>query len=241
MKKRPHNPGVRDLVECKRQGQYRQTQDDGRRGFRGWHERGYLPHFDAPGRTQFVTFRLADSFPASLRSEWSALMEIENDRERLKKLDAYLDLGHGKAWLRRPDIAKIVEDSLMFFHGTRYELRAWVVMPNHVHALFKVAEVAMEEIVESWKSYTANKANKLLNRQGRLWQPGYWDTYMRDSEHEKRTVHYIEANPVKARLVREPKDWFWSSARFRGKFAQLTIPPRPAVFQAAARGPVTDA
>ncbi|MDA1276939.1 MAG: hypothetical protein O2960_23220 [Verrucomicrobia bacterium] len=107
MKKQPHNPGVRDLVEAKRQGQYRQTQEDGRRGFRGWHERGYLPHFDAPGRVQFITFRLADSFPANLRSEWSALMEIENDRERLKQLEAYLDLGHGEAWLRHPEIAKL--------------------------------------------------------------------------------------------------------------------------------------
>ena len=85
MNKPPNNPGVRDLVEGKRQGHYRQTPEDGRHGFRGWHERGYLPHFDAPGRTQFVTFRLADSFPASRRSEWAALLEIEDDRERQKK------------------------------------------------------------------------------------------------------------------------------------------------------------
>ncbi|MBI2947911.1 MAG: hypothetical protein HYY23_09705 [Verrucomicrobia bacterium] len=75
MNKPPHNPGVRDLIEGKRQGHYRQTSEDGRRGFRGWHERGYLPHFDAPGRTQFVTFRSADSFPASRRSEWAALLD----------------------------------------------------------------------------------------------------------------------------------------------------------------------
>lgn len=28
------------------------------KGFRGWHERGYLPHCDKPGLVQFVTFRL---------------------------------------------------------------------------------------------------------------------------------------------------------------------------------------
>ena len=33
--------------------------------FKGWHSRGYLPHFDSQDVTQFVTFRLADSLPTS--------------------------------------------------------------------------------------------------------------------------------------------------------------------------------
>lgn len=233
MNKPPHNPGVRELVQAKRQGHYRQTREDGLRGFRGWHERGYLPHFDAPGRTQFVTFRLADSFPESRRFEWEALFKLEDDRERLKQLESYLDRGHGEAWLRRPDVARLVENALLFFDGQRYALRAWVVMPNHVHALFKVGEVPMEDIVESWKSYTSNEVNKLLGRRGRLWQPGYWDTYMRDAAHEAKTVRYIENNPTKAKLVREPKDWPWSSARLRDEYARLVLPSRRAAFQAA--------
>ena len=43
------------------------------RGFLGWHTRGYLPHFDAPGVTQFVTFRLMDAMPAERRNEWECL------------------------------------------------------------------------------------------------------------------------------------------------------------------------
>ena len=30
---------------------------------KGWHSRGYLPHFDSQDIVQFVTFRLADSLP----------------------------------------------------------------------------------------------------------------------------------------------------------------------------------
>ena len=30
---------------------------------KGWHSRGYLPHFDSQDVVQFVTFRLADSLP----------------------------------------------------------------------------------------------------------------------------------------------------------------------------------
>jgi len=78
----PHNPGVRDLVAGKRQWSARPKRDDARQGFQGWHERGYLPHRDEPGLTQFVTFHLADSFPASLRSEWAGMLQVEDDCER---------------------------------------------------------------------------------------------------------------------------------------------------------------
>jgi len=109
---------------------------EAKQGFRGWHERGYLPHRDEPGLTQFVTFRLADSFPEALRSEWEHLWKIEDDRERRTELEAYLDQGRGESHLRQPEIATLVADALRLFHGVRYELRSWVVMSNHVHALF---------------------------------------------------------------------------------------------------------
>ena len=111
-------------------------QDEIDRGFLGWHENGYLPHRDEPGLVQFVSFRLADAFPAELRSEWEALLKIEDDRKRRIHLENYLDLGRGACHLRQPEIARVVEDSLRFRHEMQYDLRAWVIMPNHVHLLF---------------------------------------------------------------------------------------------------------
>jgi REP element-mobilizing transposase RayT len=219
----PQNPGVRDLVEGKRRWSSPPKIEDAKRGFRGWNERGYLPHRDEPGLTQFVTFRLADSFPESLRSEWEHLWKIEDDRQRRAELETYLDRGRGECHLRRPEIAQIGEDAVRFFHGERYDLRAWVVMPNHVHALFKVDATPMAEILESWKKHTAQKANRLLRRRGEFWQADYWDTFMRDSEHELETCKYIECNPAKASLVLDPKTWPWSSARFRDDYGVLKI------------------
>jgi hypothetical protein len=51
-------------------------------GFLGWHERGYLPHCDYPGLVQFVTFRLADSMPASRRAEWKHLLDLDMNVRR---------------------------------------------------------------------------------------------------------------------------------------------------------------
>src|ERR1700677_1076428 len=131
----PHNSGLRELISGKRRRSSPQTREDGEAGFRGWHERGYLPHFDKPGLTQFVTFRLADAFPSELRGEWRAMMQVEDDSERRKQLEAYLDKGRGQCHLRNDDVAALVDGALRYFHGQRYELCAWIVMPNHVHVL----------------------------------------------------------------------------------------------------------
>ncbi|HQJ49933.1 MAG TPA: transposase [Candidatus Paceibacterota bacterium] len=215
----PYNPGLYALVEAKNRWQDRSAES------KHWNQRGYLPHRDAPGLTQFVTFRLADSFPAALRSEWETLLKVENNRARALQWEAYLDKGRGACHLRRPAVAKRVEAALRFFQGGRYELLAWVVMPNHVHVLFRQREMPLGKVVGRWKSYTAREANRILGRKGPFWNEDYWDTYMRDEAQEKRACRYIENNPVKARLVREPGQWPWSSARFRDAAGRLQVPP----------------
>jgi menaquinone-specific isochorismate synthase/putative DNA methylase len=218
----PHNSGAREFVSGKRKSSP-PNREDAMLGFRGWNERGYLPHRDEPGLTQFVTFHLADSFPATLRSEWEAMLQIEDDRERRLQLENYLDRGRGECHLRQADIAELVEIALLFRHAKDYELNAWVLMPNHLHVLFTVRSVPMSRTVENWKKFTAHEANKLLQRHGKFWADDYWDIYMRDDAHELKTRRYIENNPVKARLVREPEQWPWSSARFRDKNGRLCL------------------
>ena len=219
----PHNPGLRDLIQGKREGSPPLNQEAEALGFRGWHERGYLPHRDEPGMVQLVTFRVRDSFPAALRAEWAHLLEIEDNRKRREQLETYLDRGDGECPLRRAELAELVDGTLRINHGRTYELRAWVVMPNHVHALFKTFERPMGQVIADWKEFTARESNKLLGRKGGFWAKDYWDTFMRDGEHELRARRYVENNPTKAGLVREPKAWRWSSARLRDAYGNLKL------------------
>jgi len=221
----PYNPGVRDLVQAKRARDSRPAEGDQREGFRGWHERGYVPHRDSPGLTQFITYHLADALPTVLISEWTALLRIEDDRERRKELEDYLDRGRGDCWLRRPDMAEICENAFRHFDHERYSLKAWCLMPNHVHILVLITTAPMSESLQTWKGYTACQCNRILRRRDRsFWADGYWDTYMRNTEQEHRAMRYIENNPVRARLVREAKAWPWSSARFRDEYGALQCP-----------------
>jgi REP element-mobilizing transposase RayT len=176
---------------------------------KGWHSRGYLPHFDSPETVQFVTFRLADSLPTHLAKA------LQDRDHALPRLDRELDAGLGACWLKRPEIASMVEDALLHFDGKRYRLLAWCIMPNHAHVVIEIVrENSLSEVVGSWKSFTAKQANSIIGRTGAFWHADYFDRYMRDEGHLARTIDYVENNPVKAGLVASAAEWRCSSARF---------------------------
>ncbi len=186
-------------------------------GLSGWHSRGYLPHFDGGEMAQTVMFRLFDSMPQEVLEQWKdelgQLPPETYNLERRKRIDAYLDRGYGSCYLREDRIAEIVQNAMLHFDSERYSLHAWVVMPNHVHVLFTPKPGwTMSQITHTWKSFTAHEINKVLKREGELWQREPFDRYIRDHKHYANAVSYIENNPVKAGLFEKPEDWRWSSA-----------------------------
>ncbi len=202
----------------------------------GWHSRVYLPHWDHPGMIQSINFRLADSLPSAVVEKWRdelaltpagraagaprALVEEQPESQRAtglrRRVEGYLDAGHGGCWLRQADLARLVEGALLHFDPERYRLLAWCIMPDHVHALIETREgFPLAEVLHSWKSYTGSKANQWLRRRGEFWQREYLDRFIRHAGHHQAVIAYIEENPVKAGLVRVKTDWPWSSARFR--------------------------
>ena len=206
----PRRPEVRKVVRRQRHVTGDSSAGEKRSGFRGWHERGYVPHRDEPGLAQFVTFRLADSFPSALRDEWERLLKIEDDRKRRIELEAWLDLGKGECWLRDQRVAGVVAERLRSMEGAI----AWTLMPNHVHLLFRTGDQPMAKDLQRLKGSTSREANRILGREGRpFWQKDYWDTFMRDREHIETTIRYIRGNPVKAGLVNAWKDWPWTFVR----------------------------
>ena len=235
----PYNPGLYQHTTTRQTWAERLDEDAKAKGFLGWHQRGYLPHYDVPGVTQIVTLRLVDSLPASRRGEWEAWLQIEDHKERRRRLEAYLDRGLGECWLRQPAIAKLTEDALRFFDGQRYRLAAWVVMPNHVHLLVDVWEIPLAELIKSWKGFVAGAANPLLGRRGKFWEREYLDTVIENEKHLRTATRYIENNPTKARMVLDPKKWPWSSARFRDEYGRLKHPQRSAGLQPALDNPTT--
>jgi REP element-mobilizing transposase RayT len=161
-----------------------------------------------------------DSVPAGLVEQWlDELRHVDEDKRKvqvIRMLEKYLDSGHGSQYLARPEIATLAEMALLRWHGQRYTLRAWAIMPNHVHVLVQPFEgISLPKLIQSWKKFTGRKANEILGVNGAFWFRDYFDRFMRDDEHYWRTVRYIEMNAVKAGLCEQPTDWVYSSARFR--------------------------
>jgi len=157
----------------------------------GWRSRGYLPHSDAPGQVQHVTFCTAG------RGEGIA--------------------GHfGARLLKHDEAAGAVQQALLHFDGARYRLLAWCVMPNHVHVIIGQIEAwPLAPVLHSWKSFTAKQINRIHARNGAVWQREYYDRFMRDDRQLATAVAYVEHNPVAAGYVKKASDWPWSSAVFR--------------------------
>ena len=195
----------------------------------------YLPHWTRDGAWYAVTFRLWDSLPQHVIDSW--LFERKNivktaeqmkrslskhEEERLahlysEKVERYLDAGFGSCYMKDERIAREVANALLHFEGQRYNLAAWCVMPNHVHAVVQpfarmantggtpVPHTELPDILHSWKSFTAKEANRLLRRSGEFWQAEYYDHLIRDEADFAHAIKYVLENPVKAGL----KNWKW--------------------------------
>src|SRR5436190_22305186 len=105
----------------------------------GWHSRGYLPHFDGGELAQFITFRLHDSLPKEVLIHWKEELKLQASVETQslmrKRIEVYLDQGHGSSYLRDRKVAERVQQALLFHDRVKYRLSAWVIMPNHAHLL----------------------------------------------------------------------------------------------------------
>jgi putative transposase len=217
----PKNLGLLELIRAKRERDWKPSVSELKKGFRGWHQRGYLPHFDAPDMTQFVTFQLHDSFSVTRRAEFETILKEPDDSVKRRKLEAWLDRGHGECWLRCRDVAELVEKILLETDGRDYRMLAWVVMPNHVHLVVDVWDVPLVKLIGGWKGKSSRLANALLRRSGKFWQEDYYDTLIRDEAHLKRAIRYTEQNSVKAFLAKAASEWPSCSARHRDEYERL--------------------
>ncbi len=195
-----------------------------------------LPHVQPEGGTFFITCRLAGSIPEHARL--TLLDEAKRDQAHLDGLsdpveqqrqayemhrkafgrwDAVLDRANcGPTWLRDERVAQIVADSLQHRCGTIWDLLAYCIMPNHLHAVFTPLadpeghHPTVTAIMQSFKGYTGHQANTLLALREAFWLHESYDHWVRNEDELARIITYVISNPVKADLVEHWEDWPWT-------------------------------
>lgn len=115
-----------------------------------------------------------------------------------------------------------------------FELWAYVVMPEHVHALLypTATDYSMAAILKAIKQPVARQALRYLRQHAPAWlnrlqatraghaehhfwqEGGGYDRNIYEEGAAWTCVEYIHANPVRRGLVAKPTDWVWSSARW---------------------------
>jgi REP element-mobilizing transposase RayT len=206
----------------------------------------HLPHWQPRDAVLFVTFRLKNSLPYEVMEA----LKQENEREKtllqrlpeservgqvklaqqnyFEKWDARLDeAGCGPCWLAKAEIADVVKEALLFRNGKVFDLHAFCIMSNHVHAVFEPLSRSewfsdltrskyhsdlqpLHKIMQSLKRHTARQSNLILGREGVFWQDESYDHVIRNGEEYFRILNYVLENPVKAGLVSCWDEWPWT-------------------------------
>ncbi len=199
------------------------------------------PHRHQPLSVCFLTMRLNDSIPKSVVQGWHRerlqflqrygivcsgdwetgyqclTSEQQKDFKKhfSRQRELTLDNCLGECELANPLASQEVAKSLLKFHGDRYWMGDFVIMPNHVHCLvaFKSAEIAKTQ-PGGWMRYSARKINQSMERSGVLWFPEPFDHLVRSNSQLEYLRKYIRDNPAKAGIGGEKFVYRASGGRF---------------------------
>ena len=116
------------------------------------------------------------------------------------------------------------------------EILAYCLMSNHVHFIVVPETLgSMGNVFKYVNMKYSQYFNKKFGERGHLFQGRFFSTVM-DEAHTMTCVKYIERNPVRAKMVKGPLEWKWSSANGHcggktKKQASLRLPRLQALFK----------
>jgi len=114
---------------------------------------------------------------------------------------------------RKPAAAEIVEAKLFEYRDKGfYFVHRYVVMPNHLHIILTPGRTTtLEKTVGLVKGGSSFDIGKAFAMKFPVWHEGFAEHQIRDWEDYESHVRYIDSNPVKAGLVREPGEYPYCS------------------------------
>jgi len=110
----------------------------------------------------------------------------------------------------------------------RYQLHAFVVMPEHVHLLLTPAQdVTLEHAVQLIKGGYSHALGSILGRKREIWQRGFTDHRIRDVADFIHHRDYVHRNPVERGIVTD-----LSQYRYCSSFPGFRLDPWPPAAEA---------
>jgi putative transposase len=128
--------------------------------------------------------------------------------------------------LLRDVVAKVKNTHPFIIHG-------WVVLPEHMHCVIELPEddtdfakrwMLIKMLFSRGIPKNEKRSNVRIKRRERgIWQRRYWEHLIKDERDYQAHMDYVHINPVKHGLVKQVKDWPYSTFHKlveRGIYAQ---------------------
>ena len=92
-----------------------------------------------------------------------------------------------------------------------FEFYGYCLMPNHVHLLIRPLETPISRVMQSLLVSHTQRYHRCHHSGGHVWQGRFKSPVIQDDDHLLTVLRYIEANPLRARMVEAAGDYRWSS------------------------------
>ncbi len=97
-----------------------------------------------------------------------------------------------------------------------FDLFGYCLMPNHIHLLIRALETPISRIMQSLLISHTQRYHRRHHSGGHVWQGRFKSPVIQDDDHLLTVLRYIEANPLRARMVKAAGDYRWSSFSAHG-------------------------
>ena len=113
------------------------------------------------------------------------------------------------------DFRKYLELLLRYKEKCQFKLYHYALMTNHVHLVIEPSEGggSLSEIMKGINlAYVQHYKRKYIHT-GHFWQDRYKSIIISKDDYLLACGSYVELNPVRAKIVEDPKEYTWSSYR----------------------------
>ena len=91
------------------------------------------------------------------------------------------------------------------------DIAAYCLMDNHAHIVVKADSFNLAKAIKSTNTKYAMNFNQQRDRIGHVFQDRYKSEVITDDKYLLQVIKYIHNNPVKAKMIKSPGDFNWSS------------------------------
>ena len=125
--------------------------------------------------------------------------------------------GNNKQVILREDLDKIVflKTLRKFKNRFKFKLFGFVIMDNHVHLVIETNDsINISKIMQAVALSYSQKFRHKYNYTGYVWQGRFKSNVIESDRYILDCLNYIHNNPVRAEMVKNVKNYTWSSYHF---------------------------